>query len=261
MSVLDDDALLEGVPDSMADDAADAALLAGVDEDDDDDADREVSHRRQKSEVTDGEVEVIAGGEVMADREDAAPPADEAEQAAAAARKSGKRRIIEHSFTPGMIVGVDPLAAHELAKREARAAKFGVEVKMPEGLPAGDVSAPVLLTADEIAAREARAKKWGVEPANPVDSVVSAAGSDAFWEARRDPAEDEFPRADAIYVFGTDRMSSDDILLFFAGEGEVAAPKHVECVHRASVPQCSVRGGVPCVQRAALCAGGPPRLP
>ena len=62
----------------------------------------------------------------------------------------GKRKIIEHTLSPGLIVGVDANSEEERAKREARASKFGVAVDE-----------------EERAKREARGAKFGVPTTDP----------------------------------------------------------------------------------------------
>lgn len=61
-----------------------------------------------------------------------------------------------------------------------------------------------------------------------------AVGSRAFnqvqaglWEKRRDTAADEEVRPEAVYIYGTDKMSTDEILRYFAGAGEGGA--HPTC--------------------------------
>eukprot|EP00965_Chrysotila_dentata_P215295 6188685-Pleurochrysis_carterae.AAC.1 len=165
---------------------------------------------------------------------------------------SGKRRVIQHSWDPDVIIGVQPDSAEEQARRAARAAKFAVGpsaeteeqraklearakkfgLPLPEPPAAGapesaalsSTDVPMekevpLLTAEEVAAREARAAKFGVEAKNPLELIEKAAPKGAFWEQRRDAAPDETPRPEAVYVFGTDRLSTADLLGFFSASG------------------------------------------
>ena len=89
--------------------------------------------------------------------------------------------------------------------------------------------------------KQERAAKWGTTPTNPLESIVSAQaqgakaldgephlargsptypytptpnqvsaqGAKAFWEKRRDTAEDEVPRPEAVHIFGVDKLSTE----------------------------------------------------
>jgi len=188
-------------------------------------------------------------------------------------KKVGKRKIIQHSWPaegPLALVpfGIDPDSAEEKAKREARAAKFGgVAEAAPQhseedrarreeraakfGLHASVSAAektaeamvmPVvpepppemhLLSTDELRQREERAAKWGTTPANPLESIVSAAPKGSFWEKRRDTAEDEVPRPEAVHIFGVDKLSTEDLLRFWVADG-LPVPTYVEWVNDSS---------------------------
>ena len=52
----------------------------------------------------------------------------------------------------------------------------------------------------------ARAAKFGVETNDPLATLDRAAGSNAYWEKRRDAADDEEARPEAVHIFGTDKM-------------------------------------------------------
>ena len=125
----------------------------------------------------------------------------------------------------------------ERARREERAAKFGLQAsvsaaeKAAEGMvmPAVPEAPPEMqmLSAEDLKQREERAAKWGTTPANPLDSIVGAAPKGAFWEKRRDTAEDEVPRPEAVHIFGVDKLSTEDLLRFWVAEG-VPVPTCVE---------------------------------
>jgi hypothetical protein len=138
------------------------------------------------------------------DEETAADAEAEAEPTAPKGRFSGKRKIIEHGWSadPMEAGRVDLTSAAEQAKIAARAAKFGTEAPAP--LPT--IEPAELLTMEEIAARQARAAKFGVETNDPLATLDRAAGSNAYWEKRRDAADDEEARPEAVHIFGTDKM-------------------------------------------------------
>ena len=76
-----------------------------------------------------------------------------------------------------------------------------------------------------------------MKPANPLDSIATLAGDGAFWERRRDAQPDEPARPEAVHVFGTDRMSTEDLLLYFVTPGVTpaeSAPQWVEWVNDSS---------------------------
>ena len=62
---------------------------------------------------------------------------------------------------------------------------------------------------------------------------MSAQGAKAFWEKRRDTAEDEVPRPEAVHIFGVDKLSTEDLLRFWVAEG-VPVPTYVEWVNDSS---------------------------
>jgi len=122
----------------------------------------------------------------------------EVEAEEAAVRKSGKRRVIQHGWTSDPAGAIDQMAPEEVAKREARAAKYGLAPPAPLAAPA------VLIGRDEVLAREARAAKFGVEtPFNPLDAIASAQGGvgkgKALWEKRRDAEAEELVRHLGLY--------------------------------------------------------------
>ena len=218
---MEDEDVLAGVPDD-AEIQEESALL--------DDMDAEGQGGAAEAEDPSGRF----SGKKKGKKREGGEEAMEEEAAAGSAparipKKVGKRKIIQHSWPaegPLALVaqGIDPDSAEEKAKREARAAKFGVvaeaapqhseeerarreeraakfglhasvsaaektaeSMAMPEA-PAE--AAPEMqmeiqtLSAAELQLREARAAKWGTTPANPIESIVSAAPKGAFWEKR-----------------------------------------------------------------------------
>merc|ERR1711965_807134 len=91
-----------------------------------------------------------------------------------------------------------------------------------EGAAAADapvVPAAPLLTLEEIRVREERARKFEIAPKDPLESIQKMFGTEAFWEHRRDAAADETPRPEAVHVFGTDKMSTEDLMLYWVTPG------------------------------------------
>lgn len=233
-----DDELLD-VPDDV-DVSADKDVLAGVDESAmeaaEEAAEEAAAEERERAAARERQRLAEADEDAMLDDEEAA-----ASPAKLKLPKSGKR-IIKHYTAEELMAQAEqsmsdtvPLTEEEIARRQARAAKFGGDV------PAAVLAAPVapavpaqMLTMDEIAAREARAAKWGVEQAaNPLDSIATLAGADAFWEKRRDASADEVPRPEAVHIFGTDKMSTEDLFKYFVIDG-AAPPAWVEWVNDSS---------------------------
>ena len=129
-----DDELLEGVPeDDITADAADEALLEET-----------ALPKRQDS----------SGGDVAAPAGAVSAPQQEGAQVP---RKSGKRHIIKHKWSADTMAGVDLYSAEEQAKKEARAAKFGLEPPVDE--------------AAERAKLEARAAKFGLAAPAPKEKA------------------------------------------------------------------------------------------
>ncbi len=234
--------LLAGVPDDapMDDDAALAAVEAAEQaalEQDEEERQRAAARARQREAEEEEEM-------MMEEEEEAA-----AEAAGRMPKKVGKRKMIFHAIDPSVIAGAIPLTEEEAARRAARAAKFGT-APPEEGAAAVEAAEPPavvqMLTMEEIAAREARAKKWEIEaPANPLDSVATLSSmtgtalddisaSKAFWERRRDPSAEEEVRPEAVHIFGTDRMSTEDVALYFCNCGLSYEPKWVEWVNDSS---------------------------
>ena len=157
---------------------------------------------------------------------------------------SGKRKIIQRGWDDDYQPPhrdkqqPRPPSPDEIKRREARAAKFGIAVN-----PASPMSEPaslkpeVFVTADQVGALEQRAKKFGVKPNNPLDLIVGSSGSDAFWEDRRDAAADDEERLEAIYAFGTDNMSTKDLLHLFSFD-DMERPSHVEWINDSSANIC-----------------------
>ena len=258
MADLEEDDLLTGVPDDVA-----------IDSDDDDELLEEREPRPRSS------------GKTKDDPTDFAPAEDAMDDAPASAdadgdglsRRSGKRRIIQHGWSEEATMrgGLDVTSSEERAKMAERAAKFGTlpPADDPEekarrearaakfGLPPPSAAAPapalteamedevVLLTAEEVEARTKRAAKFGVEPVDPLQMIEKAAPKDAFWEKRRDAGEDEVMRAEAVHIFGTDRLGTQDLLSFFAGGG-LAVRKGASrvCMTPTRLRVCMVPSGI-----------------
>ena len=263
---MEDDDVLAGVPEDAAVAGADDSVLA-IDEDEmAQEAREEALAERAAEEAESRRARMAAGGPpeeegmTMVDEDGAG-----AEDKSGFKKFSGKRPIIQHSWPAGLQPGIDPNSAEEIAKREARAAKFGMpapaapEVSEEErakrearaakfGLVASVSAAekaaealvaptPMvapeevpLLTAEEVLQRQERARKWGTQPSNPLESIISAAPKGAFWEKRRDADADEETRPEAVYVFGVDKMSTEDLLRFWIADG-VTPPEHVEWIN------------------------------
>lgn len=222
-------------------------------------------------------------GMTMVDEDGMAAEDDGGDGGSGMKKFSGRRRIIQHSWPAGLQLGVDPNSEEERAKREARAKKFGMPApaapevseeerakrearaakfglvasvsaaeKAAEALVAPTPMAPEevpLLTAEEVLQRQERARKWGTQPSNPLESIISAAPKGAFWEKRRDAEADEVARPEAVYVFGVDKMSTEDLLRFWIAEG-VTPPEHVEWINDSAA--CVVFGAAEAAAQAVL---------
>ena len=171
---MDDAALLEGVPDEIAPD--DAAVLADVPMDDDDDAAQEAAEEAEEDAAKEAAERAARaarfGIDVVATTSSGSPAADAALDGPKGTF-SGKRKVIEHTLSPGLIVGVDLNDAEERAKREARAAKFGVPLAEPAAEPT-PMEAPPIIDVDEVAARQyapRRASRVRASPAPPRPSA------------------------------------------------------------------------------------------
>ena len=127
---------------------------------------------------------------------------------------SGKRKVIEHVLSPDVMVGVDVMSEEERRKREARAAKFGVKMTTAPAVQPSPAEAVAIIDASEVETRNKRAKKFALDPVDPLAEVHKAAPPDAFWSTRRDVGPDETPRPEAVHIFGTDRMSTEDCAPF-----------------------------------------------
>jgi hypothetical protein len=226
----EDDLLLSGVPDDApAEGMTDAELLEL-------EAEAELAAAPEPP-APDVPTDASPPSPVEAEPMEPTEPAAEA----AAVRKSGKRRVIEHGWTSDPAAAIDPLAPDELARRAARAAKFGVPAPAPPVVPS------VLISREEVLAREARAAKFGVAaPFSPLDAIASAAGGvgKGLWEKRRDAAPEEAPRPEGVYIYGTDRLSTEELLLLFASAGVGgASPHHAEWVDDSSAVVVFCTGG------------------
>ena len=236
-----DDDVLAGVP--MDDEAAEEAAAEAAEEAAAEEQERAAARQRQRAaeqleDVEEEEREAARARQAAAEAEEDAL-IDEEDAAMSAAlpqvpRKSGKRRIIQHTLSAAEIAaaaagvgGGVQLDEAEVAKRQARAAKFGIEpapAPSPQA-PLQPAAPPVMLTMEEIARREERAKKFEVDISgkDPLASIATLAGTEAFWEQRRDAKPEEIARPEAVHIFGCDRMSTADMLVYFVvPPGEMA---------------------------------------
>ena len=248
---MDDDAILAGVPDNVEPMGDDEMVMEAAD----DEAERAAARARQMAaEAEEDEREAARARQMAAEAEDdeAIMAEEEAEAGTAMPKKIGKRKIIKYAVDPSMLTGgtgggVPELDEAEMERRRARAEKFGMPMPGAEGAPAAPVHVQhEMLTLEEIAKREERAKKFGIEGVDsgptqfqkdPLASIMSLAGGNAYWEKRRDAKEDETVRPEAIHVFGTDRLSTEDLLLYFIEPNvtpEDQAPRWVEWVNDSS---------------------------
>lgn len=238
----DDDALLAGVT-GVAGADEDVLLGTGV-VGGADGAERAAARERQAAaEAADADDEERAAAR---ERQLAAEAAEEDAMALEDAlspsmpKKVGKRKILKHTLGDEVIAGaVNPLSEEELAKRAARAAKFGVE-EVPAAVvpaPAPAVAPETMLTMETILERRARAEKFEVAPVDPLMQLnkgSSVGEGKAFWEGRRDAGAEEEAREAAVHVFGTDKMSSEDLLLYFSRCGLASDAQWVEWVNDSS---------------------------
>lgn len=241
-----DEDVLAGVPEDVQPEDDDAMAMEEAAEEAADERDAEQRERAAARARQQAAEEEEDAREAARARREAAEAEDEEEmeaedQGAGLPKKIGKRKIIHHALDPSLLHGAAGGGAiapddAEMERRRARAAKF--EMPVPEvAPPAAPVVPAQMLTMEEIQAREERAKKFESVPMNPLDSLVTMAGDKGFWERRRDAATAETARFEAVHVFGTDRMSTEDLLLYFIEPGvttQEAAPQWVEWVNDSS---------------------------
>ena len=245
-----DEDILAGVPDDVQLDDDEMVMEAA--EEAAEDAEQEAAQRaaararQSAAEAEEDEREAARARQEAAEAEDDAAMQAEGGDASLP-KRSGKRKIIHHTLDPSLLhggVGGGTIAAdeEELERRKARAAKFEVPLVEPVASgPPAMVDPAKMLTMEEIARREERAKKWEVnleeKKWDPLAAIATASGPKAFWEKRRDASPDEQPRPEAIHAFGTDRMSTEDLMLYFIEPGvttEEDAPQWVEWVNDSS---------------------------
>ena len=238
MDSMTDADLLADVPDTF-DVSADADVLGGLDEE----AQMEEAEERaleaaeeeaQRAAARERQRAAEAAEEAMLEEDEAAMlgEGDPIKPPRPPKLKSGERQVIQHTLQAPAHGASVPLTE---ARRQQRAAKFGIEAPAaPPVAPVAPVVPAQLLTMEEIAKMQARASKFGVEATtDPLALISTLAGPDAFWENRRDVSAFEVPRPEAVHIFGTDRMSTEDLFGYFMAEG-LAPPLFVEWVNDSS---------------------------
>ncbi|GAQ89682.1 hypothetical protein KFL_005500050 [Klebsormidium nitens] len=115
----------------------------------------------------------------------------------------------------GFAVGIDLFSEEEKAKKERRAQRYGLATAAKD-------------ETDEERKRRLRAERFGaVEPEPAVEGATMDV--DAL-EVRRDAPDTASLRLDTIYVYGTDTLSTKDVLRYFTGYG----PSFVEWINDSS---------------------------
>lgn len=75
-----------------------------------------------------------------------------------------------------------------------------------------------------------RARRFEMQQPDPLEVIELRAGAKAYWEKRRTAASTETPRPESIYVYGTDKMSTNELLLLFMTH----SPQWVEWINDSS---------------------------
>uniref|UniRef100_A0A383V5T6 Nuclear cap-binding protein subunit 3 n=1 Tax=Tetradesmus obliquus TaxID=3088 RepID=A0A383V5T6_TETOB len=140
----------------------------------------------------------------------------------------------------GFATGIDLFSEEEIAKRAARAKKFG----LPE-----ERQAPSYAPDPEDLKREARAKKFGMKYEKPTPDTLLQ--KQDLFEPRKDAPEDVPRREVAIYLYGIDVMSTSDVLAYFDEYG----PSLVEWINDSSC--CVVFEDAATTRRAIAGCGHP----
>eukprot|EP00753_Platysulcus_tardus_P017006 PLAT6188.1.p1 GENE.PLAT6188.1~~PLAT6188.1.p1 ORF type:complete len:464 (-),score=206.86 PLAT6188.1:75-1466(-) len=162
------------------------------------------------------------GGQGDEEASETESPAEEAKgPAKPAAREPIKRPA-------GFATGFDVYSEEEEAKRAARAAKYGIPLRKPDML-LKEAMKPRVRDEDwqaeeeekkeavRAAERKARAERFGMPLYDDVKAQREAASiSKRLREQRRDLLPGEERRLDALHVYGTDRLDTDDLMNYFS---------------------------------------------
>lgn len=137
------------------------------------------------------------------------------------------------------------------SRRAERAKKFGLtapepEMPVPARMPlvnrvrwvvgpgamySAHAGALVVVSAqDELEMMTERAKRFEMNQPDPLTVVDQRAGKKGYWEPRRNALPSETPRTESIYAFGTDKLSTNELLLLFMD----FEPKWVEWINDSS---------------------------
>lgn len=119
----------------------------------------------------------------------------------------------------GFATGIDIFTEEEVAKKNQRAARFGLET---QGLNYNPPQVP-----EDEAKRRQRAERFGTTYEAPDDTGLMEVD---LFEQRKDPGPDIQRRLDAIHVYGIDLLSTSDILRYFTDYG----PTFVEWLNDSS---------------------------
>ncbi|OQR93409.1 hypothetical protein ACHHYP_02539 [Achlya hypogyna] len=137
----------------------------------------------------------------------------------------------------GFTTGFDVMSADEVAKREARRARFNVPDYPIEGGVAREISeglteAELARRQEELARRASRAAKFGIEEASTITGLVAATPKVLAERVDLDPTLDL--RDDAVHMYSLDdaftSVRTRDILAYFTGYG----PSYVEWINDSS---------------------------
>eukprot|EP01137_Pigoraptor_chileana_P013098 Opistho-2@66209 len=146
--------------------------------------------------------------------------------------------------------GFDVTSQEEVGKRQNRAARFGIDVQSVDGDAftaevdmqksrraqkfgslSSDVSEVALQNPQDVK-KVARAERFGIIPqaAEPAVAEVFKTKVLDVREPPRQPKPDSVIRREALHIYGTDSMSTKDILAFFREYG----PSYVEWINDSS---------------------------
>ena len=125
----------------------------------------------------------------------------------------------EHHPRSGFATGIDIFTEEEVAKKNQRAARFGLET---QGLNYNPPQVP-----EDETKRRQRAERFGTTYEAPDDTGLMEVD---LFEQRKDPGPDIQRRLDAIHVYGIDLLSTSDIFRYFTDYG----PTFVEWLNDSS---------------------------